>query len=418
MSLFEQASLIVTPNATKAGKLYSIKPTSGAGDLSVTRATTKTRTNSLGVIESVPINVAALDYTNGSCPSILVEPQRINLVLRSEEFDDAYWTKVNTTITANNAVAPDGTSSADSLVLTSVSPDVQSLSRQTAIVSSTTTITFSTFVKYVDKQYIQLVFSGSFSFQFANFDLINGTVTAGTYVSANVQSYANGWYRISITTTGLNTNVLPFIWSIDTPLAIRAANSTSTGTSSYLIWGAQLEAGSNATSYIPTVASAVTRNADVISKTGISDLIGQTEGTIFLDFIYKTPISDTHGQIGITSNASPFNRVVLWNNVTLNTLAVTLQTNGATIYNVSLGTFINNNRYKIAILYSSGNSKFFVNGLLANSSTSVFSFTSNMSAIYLGAYQTNQPFPYQETNLAAVYPTALSDAELIQLTTL
>ena len=71
MSLFEQASLIVTPNAQKAGKLYAIKPDSGAGDLDVVRATSATRVNEQGLIE-IP---------------------RTNLLLRSEEFDNAYWLK-------------------------------------------------------------------------------------------------------------------------------------------------------------------------------------------------------------------------------------------------------------------------------------------------------------------------------------
>jgi hypothetical protein len=83
MSLLDSASLIVTPNGFKAGKLYSIVPATGAGDLEVTRATTATRVNSSGLVESVASNVPRLDYTDGSCPSILVEPQRTNLLLNS-----------------------------------------------------------------------------------------------------------------------------------------------------------------------------------------------------------------------------------------------------------------------------------------------------------------------------------------------
>lgn len=71
-------SLMITPNAVKAGKLYSIIPTNGAGDLDVVRATSATRVNSAGLIETVGNNIARLDYSNGSCPSILVEPQRSN----------------------------------------------------------------------------------------------------------------------------------------------------------------------------------------------------------------------------------------------------------------------------------------------------------------------------------------------------
>ena len=90
MSLFDDASLVLTPNGYKASKLYSIKPTSGAGDMTVVRATTATRVNSAGLIESVATNVPRLDYTGGGCPKILVEPERINRVLYSEQFDNAY----------------------------------------------------------------------------------------------------------------------------------------------------------------------------------------------------------------------------------------------------------------------------------------------------------------------------------------
>jgi len=82
MSLLTQASLVLTPNAYKANKLYSIIPSSGSGDMVTTRATTATRVNSSGVIESVATGIPRLDYT-GSVPSILLEPQRTNRVLNS-----------------------------------------------------------------------------------------------------------------------------------------------------------------------------------------------------------------------------------------------------------------------------------------------------------------------------------------------
>lgn len=96
MSLFDDASLVLTPNGYKASKLYSIKPTSGAGDMTVVRATTATRVNSAGLIESVAINVPRLDYPPlGGCPSILVEPARTNLV-----FPSATLTTQTRTVTA------------------------------------------------------------------------------------------------------------------------------------------------------------------------------------------------------------------------------------------------------------------------------------------------------------------------------
>lgn len=110
MSLLDTASLVITPNGTKASKLYSVVPSDGSGDMTVTRATTATRVNSAGLIESVASNVPRLDYSNGTCPSILVEPQRTNILKYSEDLTNAVWSLIGTiTRTANYGTAPDGT---------------------------------------------------------------------------------------------------------------------------------------------------------------------------------------------------------------------------------------------------------------------------------------------------------------------
>jgi hypothetical protein len=83
MSLLDTASLILTPNGYKASKLYSVKPTDATGDMVVSRGTSATRVNSVGLIELMPIDVPRLDYTGGGCPKILVEPARTNLVFPS-----------------------------------------------------------------------------------------------------------------------------------------------------------------------------------------------------------------------------------------------------------------------------------------------------------------------------------------------
>ena len=254
MSLFESASLVVTPNGTKASKLYAIKPTSGAGDLTVVRATTATRVNSAGLIESVAVNVPRLDYTNSTCPSLLVEPQRTNLVTYSEQFDNSAWTLagLNATVTANNVISPDGTQNADRVVF-----GLNGYLYQQKAITGWSSATLSIYSKTTTQK---IVFGGA--------------TPAGTdtYSSINV---GNGWFRQILTRTFTSggtggVQVLPF-----------GSNET------LYFWGAQLEQGSYPTSYIPTVASSVTRNADVISKTGISSLIGQTEGVLYAEIIIK-----------------------------------------------------------------------------------------------------------------------------------
>jgi hypothetical protein len=275
-------------------------------------------------------NIPRVDYSTGTA-SLLVEPARTNLLLYSEEFDNAYWSRSSTTITSNNTTAPDGTTTADRLVLTGTSSTARAISRNSSITTVTTTVTFSTFVKYIDKQYLQLTFGSGFSVDFANFDLINGMLVGGT-LNAKIENYANGWYRISITSTGLSTTTCQaYIWVIDSAAALRAADSTSTGTSAYWIWGAQLEDGSNATSYIPTLAAIGIRAADVISKTGISSLIGQTEGTLFVEA--NLTANTAERRIITVSNGTETQRIIFW------TLATTLYISINTATSINLGNF-------------------------------------------------------------------------------
>jgi hypothetical protein len=413
MSLLDQASLIVTPNGYKGGvttgKLYSVKPTDASGDMVVSRGTSATRVNSAGLIELMPINVPRLDYTLGGCPSILVEPARTNLVLYSEEFDNAYWARSSTTITSNNTTAPDGTITADRLVLTGTNSTARVISRNVPITTVTTTVTFSTFVKYIDKQYLQLTFGSAFSSNFANFDLINEQVVGGTYGDAKIEPYPNGWYRISITSTGSSTTTCTaFIWVIDSAGALRAADSTSTGTSAYWIWGAQLEDGSNATSYIPTTTAQILRTDDVISKTGITTLIGQTEGTIFWDVKDLTGSTASGNPDFSIKNTAFTNWIGLTSNTPALPFRITVRpTTGSIIDYTSAITSA-----KACVKYGTFGAKLFLNGNPTPVATSAvnpnFSFDNILFRGSLFSYKTNS---------FALWKTALTDDQCISLTT-
>jgi hypothetical protein len=327
MSLFDDASLVLTPNGYKASKLYSIKPTSGLGDMTVVRATTATRVNSAGLIESVAINVPRLDYTLGSCPSILVEPLRTNLV-----FPSATLTTQTRTVTA---------------------------------VANT------------------LSFYGT------------GTIVL------------TGAHTATLTGTGANNRVsLTF-----TPIA-GSLILTVTGT----VTNAQLEVGSNASSYIPTTTATVTRNADVISKTGISSLIGQTQGTLYAEVNLTTQTeSGLFRRIMMISNGdestSTYLRITSSNNIAFVSFNGTAQC----VIN-SLSSF--NGTIKVAAAYKENDFVFYINGVSQGSDNSG-TIPATRSILRIG--NSDSLISTHNLNdrieLATLFKTRLTNAQLATLTT-
>jgi hypothetical protein len=173
MSLLDTASLIVTPNGYKEGKLYSVVPSDGSGDLSVTRATTATRVNSAGLVELVPYN----------------------LFTYSQTFSNADWTKNNVTLTGGQS-GYDGSSNA--FLLTDNSTNDVHVVRQTPIVSGQYTI--SVYAKANTLNFVWLRGVQNSANVRAWFNLSTGAVgTVETNGTATIESVGNGWYRCSLT---------------------------------------------------------------------------------------------------------------------------------------------------------------------------------------------------------------------------
>jgi hypothetical protein len=419
MSLLDDASLIVTPNGYKGGSpngtLYSVKPTSGAGDMVVTRNTTSTRVNSAGLIQSVAFNAPRLDYTGGGCPSILVEPQRTNNVLYSEQFDvnPTPWFKADTTVTANATTAPDGTSTADNVVpfATATFHSV----RQAILVTPSISYTFSVYAKAngYTKVSIADAFTGGFA---ARFDLSAVSVIStiiGT--TATITNVGSGWYRLTATFTTTASST-PSITGYPTGATLNGfgASFTGDGTSGVFLWGAQLEAGSYPTSYIPTTTIPLVRNDDVITKTGISSLIGQTEGTIFWnvkDLVGSTIAGSGNPELMIRNgnNLTMSNWIGITTNPSPNPFRITVRTSTPALL-IDYSTNITS--AKACVKYGTFGAKLFLNGNPTPVATSLvnpnFSFD---NILFSGA-----KISYK-TNLFALWTIALSDAQCISLTT-
>jgi hypothetical protein len=405
-SLFENASLIVTPNGRKSGKIYALKPFNGSGDLTVVRATSATYVGADGLIKTALANVPRLDYSNGSCPSILVEPQRTNLFTYSEQFENATWTKTNTTVTANTTISPDGNNNADTYNVVSTGANfiyqIPSL--------TTGSYSISVYAKKGSSNIIRL-FNVSSGASAAWFDLnlgqVIGTVNGGT---ASIENSGNGWYRCVYKGTSV-TSGFTGIGLSDT-----ANSATASIGSSVYIWGAQIEQGSNATSYIPTVASAVTRNADVISKTGISSLINSEEGSFYVE-ASSFVNGGSFRQFALSNNTNNSRLIMAWSSLA-NTLLIRLDVLGVNIVNNNITSFNQTSNNKVLIKWGGGNLKTFVNGVERLSLTSLTMPNANLFTKlgFDGGLGAN----FFEGNVKSVlvFPTQLTDVQCIALTTL
>ncbi len=167
-----------------------------------------------------------------------------NLFTRSEEFDNAAWTKGNATITANAVAAPDGTLTADKLVEdTATNQHIISQNIGTVTVGSAYTV--SCYIKAAERTQASLT---SFGEAYVVFNLSAGTVIQGT---GQIQNVGNGWYRCSATFTKTNTTGAFYILAWN-----NTNNYLGDGQSGIYIWGAQLEAASTAGPYYATTTAA------------------------------------------------------------------------------------------------------------------------------------------------------------------
>jgi len=412
-------SLLCVPYRFKTSKLYSQIPDSGLGDFTVTRSASNsaTRVNAAGFIETVADNVPRLDYPLGGitagCPALLVEPSAQNLALRSEDFTTT-WNAVNTTPTPNQTTSPDNTLTADRISITSNGGYI----RQIIATSNSTTYTASCFVKN------DTVASGdTFRFYFNNntaspnaaqaIAIINinaGTVTTSSggggisAISTGIENYGNGWYRVRVTfTLGASAGSAGSEIGFDAPTATRT----------FFAWGAQFETGSIATSYIPTAASPVTRGAETISKTGVSSLIGQTEGTIYAEVDIRNSV--TAAVLGLDNNSAT-DFIIVFRNSSRQITVVIRRANGS-LDSIIASSTLPIGVHKIALGYTNGNYALYINGSLAGTSTNSVSFPISLTACRIGANAFGDQFN-DRIRAHALYPTRLPNTGPLSLQSL
>ena len=205
-----------------------------------------------------------------ACRGLLIEEGRTNLLQRSEEFDNSYWTPTRAPQpTANAAVSPDGATTADKLIADTTATNNHRVDRSPVSLALNTIYTVSVFAKASEYTGIALGV-GLAATQGVNYSLVGaGTATpvSGAGHTGTIQQLANGWYRCTATFTSdattANHRVAIYVGQNGTTFSYTGDN-----TSGIFIWGAQLEAGAFPTSYIPTTTSTLVRSADVCSITG------------------------------------------------------------------------------------------------------------------------------------------------------
>lgn len=417
MNLLDTASLVVTPNGYKASKLYSIVPSDGTGDMTFARTgDTATRVNSSGLIESVLANKPRLDYLGSTCPKLLLEPSKTNLILQSQDISSVLWTKGGTnTIVSNSAVAPDGTTTADSIQ--SANASTYNNITQNNSVSANSTYTFSVFVKKETTRTnfcgVSLYFiGGTGKIASVAFNEVAGTATNLTDSNITpiikVDDYGTYWrYNVTATDTGSNTILIAYFY----PTISVNGTSGNLGTgSARTIWGLQLEAGAYATSYIPTTTASVTRNGDTATKTSATALIGQTEGTLFFDIDYKGNAEDSY-RLVLSDNS--YNNFIYPSINGSKLLSISLWSGGVNQGELTKSLTIG--RHKIAFGYKLNNVVLYVDGQLASTDTSS-TMPASLTQMTIGGGLFGTSFGLY--NSVALWKTRLTNAELATLSSL
>ena len=181
-----------------------------------------------------------------------------------------------------------------------------------------------------------------------------------------------------------------------------------------MAWGAQIETGSVATSYIPTTTASVTRNADVITKTGVSGFIGQTEGTLYAELDVRN--FQVNGRILAISDGSSNNRVALLSN-TLSRISLRVSESGVAQASIDSST-LSSGVYKVAVAYAANDFVLYVNGAQIGTDTS--GTVPACSEVFLGKAEASASAAQLNDRIraAAIYTSRLSNAELASLTTL
>ena len=389
--------------------------------ITFTRASSGTRTNERGLIESLASGVPRIDFdpVTGECRGLLIEEARTNLLTYSEQFDNAAWAKFRSTITANVATAPDGTLTGDKLVEDTTTSNTHGL-YSASYTATGVTLTASIYAKAAERSRVRLEI-GNFldGAAVATADLSDGS-TSGvgsgtsdyTNVSATCTSVGKGWYRCTLTATKGNTNSTSHVVVyLDNGTTV---SYTGNGTSGVYLWGAQLEVGAFPTSYIPSTSASVTRTADsaVMTGTNFSAWYNQSEGTFVCGFD-TVEAAATQGNVFEVGDGTWNERMNAFVSSTP-TINWVVTDGGVQVVNFSTGSYVVGNVAKVGTTYALNSFAGSLNGGTPGTDTSGTLPTVN--ALYIGREGAGGASLNGHIRSLRYYPARLTNAQLQTLT--
>ena len=374
-------------------------------------AATSVITTGAGIVQAGLLeNTPRLDYGGGAtCPSLLLEPSRTNLIAQSEYFGDSYWTKQGAPLTNNAAISPEGVNNSTKLVESAATERHRVYSY--GALTGGTNYTLSVFVKKnSSNRFLLLNANTAFNARAAlNLDTLEITNINGT--NGKVEDYSNGWYRFSI--SGQST--ASSSQSIFVQLQNAATDSPYLGNGSSLyLFGAQLETGSYATSYIPTYGTSQTRAEDLTYKTNVTSLIGQTEGTMYVEFEFNTNNTDNFNRIFSLGDGTGSNRILIMAQNT-EVFRFFVQSGGTISVDLITSTSVFGGKHKAAFGYKENDFVAYVDGVQVGADTSgIVPITSN---VYLGMHESTNNLALEGlVQEALLFKTRLSNLDLAILT--
>lgn len=390
-NLLDKSSIVLTPTAYDTSEVLCVKPSDGSGDFDFSRATEATRINSLGLVETIGVNLPRINYESG-CGSWLFEMQSTNLVNNSSQGEYG-----NSPASEILATAPDGSNDAVRPVPNSFSDRYQ-YTIGGGSYATDSKLTYSWYRKRISTP-VNDTYVGDLHIQ----QLINCTQVG---VTTEIASNINGYDRFSATfniTDGSLSSILRFYFG-----AI-----IGNGNSSVAYWGHQLEAQTHSTSLIPTDGTSVTRNQDLCNNGGSVSTISSTSGVLYAE-IAALANDGTVRFLGLNDGSSNNRVVILYHNSNNNIRAI-ISSGGTKFVDVNSSVTSSLDFHKVAIKYKLNDFALWIDGVEVATDTSLNAPIGLNSLDFLLSGANNF---FGKTKCLAVWKEALTDTELQELTTI